>query len=57
MSTDAFRATLVREIKQAMDRAQENAYDDLINYGTSDYLDGQMEAYAHILTLIMDEDL
>lgn len=35
MSTTAYRASLVREIEQAMKRAQDNAYDDLINDGHS----------------------
>ncbi len=54
MSTTAYRASLVREIEQAMKRAEDNAYDDLINDGHSDFLDGQTEAYAHILCLVGD---
>lgn len=52
MSTIAFRALLVREIEQTMQRRippPEGAWD--IDTG---YYDGAMDAYAHVLTLIGD---
>lgn len=40
------------EIEKAMARATDNAYDDLINDGDSDYLSGQMDAFQTVLDLL-----
>lgn len=50
MSTVSYRAALVREIEQAMRRVdvlQNNEYGQGL-------VDGQLDAYAHVLTLISD---
>lgn len=46
MSTVAYRAALVREIEQAMKR--------IIAGSGYSYQDGQLDAYAHMLTIIAD---
>ncbi len=54
-STVAFRAALVREIEQTMNRRihpPEGAFDEDLGY-----YNGSMDAYAHILLLIKDDDL
>jgi hypothetical protein len=52
MSTVAFRASLVREIEQAMQRADEI---ERMDHSHDAFLTGQVDAYAHILMLIKDE--
>lgn len=55
MSTQAFKAILIREINQAMDRIDpEYSHDDRVHTAWSE---GQLEAYAHILSLIQEPDL
>jgi hypothetical protein len=48
MGTVAYRAALVREIRQAMERIHPHPG------GSRNYQDGQLDAYAHILTLVDD---
>lgn len=55
MSTFAFKASLIREIEQAMQRIQR--YPLGFMDGEVDFQDGQLDAYAHILMLLKDEDL
>ena len=55
MSTIAFRGTLVREIEQVMkcidvDVIPLDGYDE-------GFVAGKLDAYAHILLLLKDEDL
>lgn len=54
MSTIAFRATLVREIEQAMKRVDEFAPK---SHEEEFYTDGKLDAYAHVLMLVKDEDI
>lgn len=55
MSTVAYRAALVREIEQSMKRIHDNNPGFMLDgYGRAD---GQLDAYAHILLLLKDEDL
>ena len=49
MSTHAFKALLVREIEQSMMRLDEHSGADPW------YLEGQLDAYAHVLQLIKDD--
>lgn len=51
MSTVAYRASLVREINQAMKQIHMSQF---VEDGNVDYQDGKLDAYAHILTLISD---
>lgn len=53
MSTFAYRAALVREIEQAMKRIQ-TCYDSDRDRQWVAYDDGQLDAYAHILSLVSD---
>ncbi len=55
MSTIAFRASLVREIEQSMERI--HFFPDGHYLADRAYQDGQLDAYAHVLQLIKDEDL
>jgi len=69
MSTVAFRAALVREIEQTMIRlaappfrsvgVDENPMNlmRLPTEWSAGYKDGQLDAYAHVLQLIKDDDL
>jgi hypothetical protein len=51
-STVAFRAALVREIEQSMKRIDQfpGGFED----GEKEFQDGQLDAYAHILSLVSD---
>jgi hypothetical protein len=55
MSTFAYRAALVREIEQSMLTIHRfpTGYDE----EERGYQDGMLDAYAHILMLLKDEDL
>lgn len=52
MSTVAYRVSLVRKIEQAMKRIDQfpGGFED----GERDFQEGQLDAYAHVLTLISD---
>lgn len=52
MSTVAYRASLVREIEQAMKRI--TCHPETISLERMAYDEGQLDAYAHMLTLISD---
>lgn len=54
MSTIAFRAALIREIEQVMQRADAI---DRMDRSHDIFLRGQSDAYAHVLQLIKDDDL
>lgn len=54
MTSVALRAMLIREIEQAMQRIEVGG--PRLNFDPQ-YLSGMTDAYAHILTLIKDEDL
>lgn len=45
------------EIEKAMERASNNAYDDLVEYGDSAYFNGQMDAYQNVLDMIAPDPL
>jgi hypothetical protein len=51
MSTFAFKAILIREIEQAMKRIETGHVTDAMDVY---FQEGQLDAYAHMLTLISD---
>lgn len=53
MSTVAYRAALVREIIESMKRIDPGQYDTVADA----YAEGRLDAYAHVLQLVGDEDL
>lgn len=62
MSTIAYRAALVREIENSMKRLADSIPDNAGLSPTAQrtidlYRDGKLDAYAHVLLLLKDEDL
>lgn len=55
MSNIAFRASLVREIEQTMKRIDQ--FPGGLIEGERDFQEGQLDAYAHVLLFLKDEDL
>jgi len=54
MSTVAYRAALIREIEQTMKQVE---LFPAVTDEEGGYQEGRLDAYAHVLMLLKDEDL